>query len=65
MDNLDWIDFYYLWFWGVTIVVLELRIWFYKHLKLGYDLDFCQSIWYLGYVWLEILNNFGYVTSYV
>ena len=66
MDYLGQIDFYYLWLWGVTIVVSELMIWFYRHLELGYDLDFCQSIWYLEYVWWEIfLNHFGDVTSCV
>ena len=33
--------------------------------KLGYDLYFCQSILNLGYVWWDILNNFGNTTSYV
>ena len=37
MDFLDWIDFYYLWFWGVTIVVSELGYDSLDTWKLGYD----------------------------
>ena len=47
MDYLDWIDFYYLWFWGIADIHMHIQHvvqWLSKQSLKGWDLGFCLML---------------------